>query len=137
MFCCGEAAARMLPSSIPQRQFVVQGSQVASLLLPPLNDGFDLRASRFAAGEIHVHSVIAGFLVGLAPLAGVLTGHAQFSKRRADWLNRVAFPALSSVTLYFILDFEYPRLGFITLESAGAFLGELRESLKSRSRGSD
>jgi len=41
----------------------------------------------------------------------------------------VVFAALISATLYFILDFEYPRLGLITLDSVDTFMNELRASL--------
>jgi len=103
--------------------------QVASLLLPPLNDSFDLTSTRQAATRIHVHPGIVILLVALAVLAGLLAGHAQAAAKRFDWLHALVFAALISATLYFILDFEYPRLGLITLDAVDVFMDELRNSL--------
>jgi len=103
--------------------------QVATLLLPPLNDSFDLTTTRLAAVRIHVHPGVIVLLVALAVLAGLLAGHAQAITKRPDWLHMVVFAALISATLYFILDFEYPRLGLITLDSVDTFMNELRASL--------
>lgn len=99
--------------------------QVASLLLPPMNESFDLTNSRFAASRIKGHQAVITLLVGFAVLAGLLAGHAQAANSRPDPLHMVVFAALLSFTLYFILDFEYPRLGQITVDACDAFLAEL------------
>jgi hypothetical protein len=103
--------------------------QTASLVLPPLNESFDLSTSRLAANRIHVHTGIVALLVGLAVLAGLLAGHGQATTRRADLLHMLIFAALLSLTLYFIMDFEYPRLGMITVDASDQLFAELRASM--------
>ncbi len=103
--------------------------QVASLVLPPLNESFDLSTSRLAANRIHVHTGIVALLVGLAVLAGLLAGHGQATTRRPDLMHMVIFAALLSLTLYFIMDFEYPRLGTITVDASDQLFAELRASM--------
>ena len=103
--------------------------QVASLLLPPLNDSFDLSTSRIAASRIHVQPAVIAFLLGLSVVAGFLAGHAQASAKRPSLVYMLIFAALISATIYFIMDFEYPRRGLVTLKSADAFMNELRTSL--------
>ncbi|MFZ0792091.1 MAG: DUF4239 domain-containing protein [Chromatiaceae bacterium] len=103
--------------------------QVASLVLPPLNESFDLSTSRLAAGRIHVHTGIVALLVGLAVLAGLLAGHGQAPARRPDLLHMLIFAALLSLTLYFIMDFEYPRLGMVTIDTSDQLFAELRASM--------
>ena len=103
--------------------------QVASLVLPPLNESFDLSTSRLAAGRIHVHTGVVALLVGLAVLAGLLAGYGQATTKRADLLHMLIFAALLSLTLYFIMDFEYPRLGMITVDTSDQLFAELRASM--------
>lgn len=102
---------------------------MATLLLPPLNDSFDLTTTRMASARMHVHPGIIWLLVALAVLAALLAGHSQAESERPDRLHMLVFAALIAATLYFILDFEYPRLGFIRLDSVDLFLEELRASL--------
>ncbi|MBK1722635.1 DUF4239 domain-containing protein [Thiocystis violacea] len=104
--------------------------QVASLLLPPLNDSFDFTTTRAAMARMHVHPSIVWFLVALAILAALLAGQAQANNsEQSDLLHMLIFAGLIAATLYFIMDFEFPRLGFITMDSADVFMRELRASL--------
>lgn len=103
--------------------------QTATLILPPLNESFDLSTSRLGAYRIHVHTSIVALLVGLAVLAGLLAGYGQATTRRADPLHMLVFAALLSITLYFIMDFEYPRLGIITVDASDQLFAELRASM--------
>ena len=41
-----------------------------------------------------------------------------------------AFAVITVVTVYVILDIEYPRLGLIRIDAADLVLIELRESMK-------
>ncbi|NEX21985.1 DUF4239 domain-containing protein [Thiorhodococcus mannitoliphagus] len=103
---------------------------VASLLLPPLNETFDLTTARLASARMHVHPGVVWFLIVLAMLAALLAGYGQAGVKHPNRLHTIVFAALISATLYFILDFEFPRLGFITLDSTDVFMRELRESLE-------
>jgi hypothetical protein len=42
----------------------------------------------------------------------------------------IVFAAMTAVTVYVILDIEYPRLGLIRVDTADQVLVELRESMK-------
>jgi hypothetical protein len=103
--------------------------QVATLVLPPLNESFDLSTTRLAASRAHVQTGIVALLVGLAVLAGLLAGHGQATTRRPDLMHMLIFAALLSLTLYFIMDFGYPRLGMITLDASDQLFAELRAGM--------
>ncbi len=104
--------------------------QVATLLLPPLNESFDLSTARLAVARINVHPAIVGMLIALSMIAGFLAGHTHAATRRPDWLHMMVFAALISATLYLIMDYEYPRFGgLITLNSADVFMDELRAGM--------
>lgn len=104
--------------------------QVATLVLPALNEMFDLGASRFAAARFHVSVVILWFLIFLSIVASLLAGYAMASAKRRNWLHMILFALLISLTLYVIFDFEYPRYGIIRLNQADQLYVELRDTMK-------
>jgi CDP-diglyceride synthetase len=104
--------------------------QVATLVLPALNEMFDLTASRYAAARFHVSLVILWFLIFLSLLASLLAGYAMASAKHRNWLYMVLFALLISVTLYVIFDFEYPRHGIIQLDKADHIYTELRKTMR-------
>jgi ABC-type glycerol-3-phosphate transport system permease component len=104
--------------------------QVATLVLPALNEMFDLTASRYAASRFHVSLVILWFLVFLSLLASLLVGYAMASARGRNWLHMILFALLISLTLYIIFDFEYPRHGVIQLDKADHIYIELRKAMQ-------
>jgi len=104
--------------------------QVATLVLPALNEMFDLTASRYAASRFHVSLVILWFLIFLSLLASLLVGYAMASAQRRNWLHMILFALLISLTLYVIFDFEYPRHGVIQLNQADRIYLDLRETMK-------
>jgi hypothetical protein len=53
--------------------------QVVTLVVPALNEMFDLSASRYAASRFHVSLVILWFLIFLSMLALLLAGYAMAS----------------------------------------------------------
>ena len=104
--------------------------QVATLVLPALNEMFDLTASRYAALRFHVSIVILWFLVFLSLLTSLLVGYAMAPAKRHNWLHMILFGLLISLTLYVIFDFELPRHGVIQLNQADRIYLELRKTMQ-------
>ena len=104
--------------------------QVATLVLPALNEMFDLTASRYAAARFHVSLVVFWFLIFLSLLASMLVGYSMASAEHRNWLHMILFALLISLTLYVIFDFEYPRHGIIQLEKADHIYIELRKTMQ-------
>jgi hypothetical protein len=102
---------------------------VATLVLPALNDMFDLGASRYAAGKYHASPVIVAFLLVLSVLASLLVGHGMASSRHRNWLHMIIFAALVTLTLFVIIDLELPRHGLIGMEKFDRILIDLRQSM--------
>jgi hypothetical protein len=103
--------------------------QVATLVLPALNEMFDLGASRYAAGKYHVSLAIIALLLLLSVLASLLAGYGMAAARRRNWLHMVIFAGLVTLTLFVILDLELPRHGLIGLGKYDHILVELRQSM--------
>lgn len=103
--------------------------QVASLLLPALNQSFDLASSRLAASRFGIQQAVILLLLLIALLAGWLVGNGQAGTKHPDLLHMVVFAALISAMLWFILDFDSPRVGIINLGSYDTLMLELRERM--------
>ena len=103
--------------------------QVATLVLPALNEVFDLTDLRIKSAAMHIHPSVFALLIGLALLAALLAGNGQAQTDPPAVLHMVVFALLLALTLYFILDFEYPRMGLIRLGASDQFLIRLRAGM--------
>jgi len=100
------------------------------LLLPALNDMIDITATRVAATQNHPPPVVFVLLVGLSLLSAMLVGYNTSTNKERSWLHTVIFAAMLSVTMYVIVDLEFPRVGLIRVDSADQALTELRNSMQ-------
>jgi hypothetical protein len=100
------------------------------LLLPALNAMIDITNTRLGAVEDHPPDVIFAML-GIIALAGsVFAGYEMASGERRSWLHIVGFAFILSISVYVILDLEFPRLGLIRVESFDHFIVDVRNSMK-------
>jgi hypothetical protein len=98
------------------------------LLLPALNAMIDMSTTRLTSTRIHPPATIFAMLGVLSLLAALLAGYSMASARRS-WTHLVAFAAMIAVTVFVILDLEYPRAGFIREDAADQMLSDLRRSM--------
>jgi hypothetical protein len=101
-----------------------------SLLLNSLNSMFDIVTSRTAAARTHPPAVIYLMLGALAFAAALLAGFGMAGAKTRSWIHVIGFAAVLSLTVYVILDLEFPRLGLIRVDAFDQSLYELRESMK-------
>lgn len=99
------------------------------VLLPALNDMFDIAATRTEATRQHPPVVVFIMLVLLALIGAVYAGYSLSGRKHATWFHIVGFPAVLTLVLFVIVDLEFPRLGFIRVDAADQALTELRQSL--------
>jgi hypothetical protein len=104
--------------------------QVATLVVPALNEMFDVATSRLVAVRTHVPPLIVGLLFGLAALAAILAGYGMVAREARDWLHIVVFATVMTLTIYVILDLEFPRAGLIRVDDADRVLFELRDGMR-------
>ena len=100
------------------------------LLLPALNQMFDIVTTRVEAMNIHPPVVIFAMIGLLALGASLLAGFAMSKSKSPSWVHSISFAAMMALTIYVIVDIEYPRFGLINVRGADRVLEELRESLK-------
>ncbi len=102
----------------------------ATLLLPSLNQMFDIAAARDVAALTHAPGAMLSLLVGAALLGALLAGRAQARAPNAGWVPGVAFAAILAIAAFVLLDMEFPRRGIITIGRAETMLQDLHRSLQ-------
>jgi hypothetical protein len=113
-----------------QRSSRTGGAPAAGvLLLPALNQMFDITTTRLAATQAHPPMVIFGMLIVLALVSALLAGYGMASARRRHWLHPIAYAVVMAVTIYVIIDLEYPRLGLIRVDTADQLLRDARAAM--------
>ena len=106
-----------------------EGQRVTMLVLPALNEMFDVVTTRTVALRTHPPHVIFVMLAILALASALLAGHGMAGGRRS-WIHMLGYAAIISCTVYIILDLEFPRFGFIRVDAFDQVLVDLRESMK-------
>ncbi|MDQ0142005.1 bestrophin-like domain [Cupriavidus necator] len=100
------------------------------LLLPALNAAFDTAATRLAATKEHPPSVIFGMLLALCWIGALFAGYGMASRGPRNWLHTLFFVASLAVTLYVIVDLEFPRLGLIRVDAFDEVLQSVRKEMR-------
>lgn len=98
------------------------------LLLPALNEMFDITTTRTAAVRMHPPAMIFALLVVVFLLCSLLGGYSMAARQHRSWLHIVVFLAILTLTFYTIIDVEFPRRGLIRVDD---FDGLLRNVLNS------
>ena len=108
------------------------GSPLAAelLVLPALNDVFNITTVRSGATMIHAPVIIYAMLIGLALASALLAGYQTAGEKAYDWVHQVGFAGIVAFTVYVILDIEYPRLGFVRIDAIDQVLVNVRQGMK-------
>jgi hypothetical protein len=124
-----------LQREIWQRSTAAAMSQGASpdatrLLLPAINDMIDITTTRQTAFNMHPPEVVYWLLFVFSGGAALMAGYSMKAGPR-DWMYSIALALAVTLTVYTILDVEYPRRGLIRLQQLDQMLISLRDSMKS------
>ena len=114
------AAVRM-PGSAPMAELLVLSS---------LNDMFNFSTTRTAATQMHPPVVIYAMLIGLALASALLAGYQTAGERAYDWVHQLGFAGIVALTVYVVLDIEYPRMGFVRIDAIDQVLVNVRQGMK-------
>jgi hypothetical protein len=101
----------------------------AKLLLPAINDMIDITSTRQNAFNMHPPEVVFWLLFVFSGGAALMAGYSMKRGPR-DWVYSIALALAVTLTVYTILDVEYPRRGLIRLRDTDRALLSLRDSMK-------
>jgi hypothetical protein len=99
------------------------------LLLPSLNEMFDITTTRTMAARAHPPHVVFALLFVFALCAALLAGSAMARPQSRHWLHSVTFAFALAGSVYVIIDMEFPRVGLIRVDAFDQVLVELRRSM--------
>lgn len=102
---------------------------LSQVVLPPANDMFDLSTTRFMAAQQHPPAAVFLMLGILVLVSGLLAGYGMAKAERQSSLHLLGFAAIMALSVYLILDIEYPRLGLVRIDSFDRAIIELRQSM--------
>jgi len=110
----------------------LQGSSpdAAKLLLPALNDMVDAAATRNMSVMLHPPSIVFALLFLLALGCSLMAGYGMADGKQVSWIHSIGFVIITVITVFVILEIEYPRIGFIRpLGSYDQALLEVRQRM--------
>lgn len=103
---------------------------VLSLVSSSLNDMFDVTIMRLAATRSQPPRIITILLFVIAWISAFLAGYGMTDHIRIPWVQVIIFSATLAITVFMILDLEYPRLGLTRINSADRLLIETLHEMK-------
>jgi len=106
------------------------GREWELLLLPALNTMFDIGATRTHAMSWHQPTIGLVLLCLLSLACALLAGFAMAAASHRPLVHILAFAAVVAVTVYVILDLEYPRQGLLRIDESDQVLMEQRSGLR-------
>ena len=110
----------------------VQKSQIPSapvLVLPALNEMIDTTTTRAEAIRVHPPIITYVMLGVLALASSLFAGYDMGARPRLNLLHATAFALALAITVYVILDLEFPRIGLIRMTDSDIAMDELRQTM--------
>ena len=100
-------------------------------ILPPANEMFDLTTTRLMAARQHPPIAVFLFLGVLVLVSSLLAGFGMAKAGSQSPIHLFGFAAIMALSIYLILDIEYPRLGLVRIDTFDQPLIELRKGMDS------
>ena len=106
------------------------GQRALIPVVTALNAMFDIVTDRTMALQTHPPKIIFLMLGGLALISALLAGFGMAGARQRSWVHVFGFTIIVSLTVYIILDLEFPRVGLIRIDAVDHLLTDVRQSME-------
>jgi len=104
--------------------------QATMLLVPALNEMIDITTTRTVALLTHPPQIIFAMLGLVALACSLLAGYAMAGTKKRSLVHSLGFAVILTLTVYVILDLEFPRVGLIRVDAMDQILADVRQSMK-------
>jgi hypothetical protein len=105
-------------------------SATALLLLPAVNEMNDLATTRMFSRSVHEPLEIFAAIAVLSFACALLAGRGMSDQPKRQWFHMLCFAGMVALTMYVILDLEYPRAGLIRVDASDRVLEDVRSAMK-------
>lgn len=99
------------------------------LVLPALSDMFDMATTRTMVARMHPPFLIYVTLGVLLLASSLIAGYHMGEGKRRGLVHLTAFVAAIALAFYVILDFEFPRVGLIRIDSFDQVMLNVRQGM--------
>jgi hypothetical protein len=99
------------------------------LVIPVLLKMFDLSHAGIDMVFIHPPRAIFILLIGLAALGSFLIGYNSAENKQKRPVHIFSYVLLTTLIIYVIINLEYPRVGFIRIDSFDQMLADVRTDM--------
>ncbi len=106
------------------------GPAEKSLVLTTLNQMIDITTEQTVALVTHPPPAVFAMLALTVIAASALVGFTMSVAEVRDWASTLIFALTISMALYVILDYEFPRIGFIRIDPVDQVLVETLKQMK-------
>lgn len=106
----------------------VKNNYACMLVIPALNQVFDIENMRIKNLQMHPPKYIFVLLIFVALVATFFIGSHIHGRKGTSILHIISYSLVISLIIFTIIDMEYPRLGFIRVDSFDQVLIDLRRS---------
>jgi hypothetical protein len=103
---------------------------VAQLFIPAVNAMFDTETAGMELSRIHPPVAIFLLLLSLAILSGFLAGYSTAESQSQNPLHILSYVGITALTIFIILNLEFPRIGFIRVASFDQILTDVRKQME-------
>jgi hypothetical protein len=103
--------------------------QASLLILPSLNLAFDTANTRYMSIKMHRPMTINCLMAVLVLTCSLLAGFSMGDSKARSWIHAIIFAALLTITVYTIIDLEYPRIGLIQVSYVDQALIDVRNAM--------
>lgn len=105
------------------------GSPGAPLFATAINQMTEVARTKAIAVQTHLPELVFGFLIAASLLSGIVAGFGMARGHR-NWLSVLAYASIVTLTIFVMLDMEYPRAGLIRIGAADSAMRTLRDSMR-------
>lgn len=102
---------------------------LTQLVIPAMSKMFETFHSGINMTLIHPPLIIFLLLIGLASIGAFLIGYNSIENEQKYPVHLLCYVALTAFIIYLIFNLEYPRVGFIRLNSFDQMLIDVREDM--------
>ncbi len=103
--------------------------ELAEVIPPAVNEMLDVALARKASLRTHPPIVIHVLLFTMALGSALMAGFGMSPSARMNWIHAGIFAVFSALTIFVILDLEFPRFGLIQVGAADEILRGVRRGM--------
>ncbi len=102
---------------------------LTQIYAPAFNQMFTSAHTGFYLTQIHPPRIVFALLISIAVLGSFLVGYNSAGNKQKTPIHSLFYILLIALTIYIIVNIEYPRIGFVGMETFDKILIEVRNRM--------